>query len=186
MDRLAINNILKVNELASELEYERATSLYLKLRKTEQVDSAYTSIREYIKNLILNYEKAHWTDTAKITSEQVKASDLAEKLVNAENEFNYKRRELIIDRLKQSGLNENDLAKILGHQKAHTLELINGFKLFSQEDILIINRLLKIRLEDLIAPFIKQEKMAHIRKTLKTMNNSKIKLSKKDFDYIAG
>jgi len=186
MDRLAINNILKVNQLESELEYERATSLYLKLRKTEEDSSAYTPIREYIKNLILKYEKEHWTDAAKITDEQVKASDLAERLVSAENQFNYKRRELIIDRLKQSGLNENDLAKILGHQKAYTLELINGFKSFSREDILIINRLLKIRLKDLIAPFIKQEKVAHIRKTLKTMNNSKIKLTKKDFDFMAG
>ena len=186
MDRLAINNILKVNELASELEYERATSLFLKLRKHEQKNSAYTPIRGYLKTLILEYEKAHWTDAGKITFEQVKASDLAERLVSAENEFNFKRRELIIGRLKQTGINENDLAKILGHQKAFTTELINGFKSFSREDILIINRLLKIKLEDLIAPFIKQEKVAHIKKTLKTMNNSKIKLTKKDFDFKVG
>jgi len=186
MDRIAINNILKINELENELEYERATSLFLKLRKTEQDYSAYTPIRAYIKNLILNYEKAHWTDAAAITAKQVKASNLAETLVSAENEFNYKRRELIIDTLKQTGLNENDLAKILGHQKAYTMEMINGFKSFSREDILIINRLLKIRLEDLIAPFIKQEKVAHIAKTLKTMNNSKIKLTKKDFDFMIG
>ncbi|MEA3494594.1 MAG: helix-turn-helix transcriptional regulator [Bacteroidota bacterium] len=182
MKRLAINNILKLENLKSEIEHERASSLYLRLRKQEKEDGSYALIREHLKNLIVQYEANHWSDELKITDEQVEESDLAETLVRAENEFNYKRKEFIKNRLKELGLKQNDLAKILGHRKGYMSELINGLRPFSKEDIVIINRLLKISLDALIPPFIKQDKVAHIKKTLKTIRRNKIKLTKKDFD----
>jgi plasmid maintenance system antidote protein VapI len=182
MDNLDINNIMKINELNNELEYEKASSLYLQLRKLEQEDSSYPKIRQQLKKLILGYEQKHWTDESKISESKVKESDLAEILIQAENEFNYRRKELIKNKLKESGINQNDLAKILGHRKSYMSELINGFRPFSKEDIVIINRLLKIKLEDLVPTFIKQDKAAHIKNILKSIEKSKIKLTKKDFD----
>ena len=83
MNRLAINNILKLTELKSELEHEKASSLYLKLRKLEKEDSSYPQIREHLKSLIMKYEHTHWSDDSEISDEQVKESDLAETLVRA-------------------------------------------------------------------------------------------------------
>ena len=182
MDRLSINNIRKLDVLASELEHERATSLYLKLRKLEKDNSTYLPIRKHLRTLILNYEQEHWSDDERIPDEQIKESDLAETLVQAENEFYQKRKELIKSKLKATGLNQNDLSKILGHRKGYMSELINGLRPFSKEDVVVINRLFKIKLEDLIPPFIKQDKVLHIKKTLNSLSNSKIKLTKRDFD----
>lgn len=182
MDNLAINNILKLNELSNELEYEKASSLYLQLRKQEIADSSYSQIRRQLKKLMLEYEQKHWSDESKISEAKLNESDLAEKLVLAENEFNNKRKELIKNKLKETGLSQNDLAKILGHRKGYMSELINGFRPFSKEDIVVINRLLKIKLEDLVPTFIKQDKADHIKNALKSIKKSKIKLSKKDFD----
>ena len=103
-------------------------------------------------------------------------------MIHAENEFFQKRKESIKSKLKATGLNQNDLAKILGHRKGYMFELINGLRPFSKEDIVVINRLFKIKLEDLIPPFIKQNKAIHIKKTLNSLSNSKIRLSKRDID----
>ena len=182
MDNLAINNILKLKELSNELEYERASTLYLRLRKQELADSSYSQIREQLKKLMLDYEQKHWSDESEISESKVNESDLAELIVQAENVFNSKRKELIKNKLKEAGLNQNDLAKILGHRKGYMSELINGFRPFSKEDIVIINRLLKVKLEDLVPTFIKQDKAAHIKIVLKSIKRSNIRLTKEDFD----
>ena len=180
MDRLAIHNILKLEKLEDELEFEKASSLYLKLRKQEQKDSYYSDIRTHLKVLISKYEQEHWSDEFSITEEQVRESDKAEALVRAENQFNHKRKEQVRRRLKDVGLNQTDLAKILGHRKGYMSELINGLRPFSKEDIVIINRLLKIRFEDLVPPFIKKDKADHINKTLESIPKSNLRLTLRD------
>jgi len=180
MDRLAINNISKLKQLEDELEFEKASSLYLKLRKQAQEDSYYSDIRKHLKLLISKYEQEHWSDESSITDEQVKESDKAEALVRAENQFNQKRKEQIKRRLKDVGLNQTDLAKILGHRKGYMSELINGLRPFSKEDIVIINRLLKIRFENLVPPFIKKDKADHINKTLESIPKSNLRLTLRD------
>jgi transcriptional regulator with XRE-family HTH domain len=89
---------------------------------------------------------------------------------------------LIKTKLKVAGLTQNDLAKILGHRKGYMSELINGLRPFSKEDLVIINRLFKIKFEDLIPTFIQQERASHIKKTLESLPNNKIRLTRKDFD----
>lgn len=135
-----------------------------------------------MRNLIEEYERNNWADEDKITDSQVKESDLAEALVQAENEFYHRRKELIKIKLKEAGLNQTDLAKILGHRKGYMSELINGLRPFSKEDLVVINRLFKIKLEDLIPTFIKQDRASHIKRTLSAISNNKIRLTKKDFD----
>lgn len=180
MDRLAINNISKLERLEDELEFEKASSLYLKLRKQAQEDSYYSDIRKHLKLLISKYEQEYWSDESSITEEQVKESDKAEALVRAENQFNQKRKEQIRRRLKDVGLNQTDLAKILGHRKGYMSELINGLRPFSKEDIVIINRLLKIRFEDLVPPFIQKDKAEQVNKALESIPKSKLRLTMRD------
>ncbi len=182
MDKFSIQNIQKLNSLTSELDYEKASSLFLKLRVLEKEEESYKQIRNHLRNLIKDYEKNNWVDNNSITENQIKESDLAEVLVQAENNFYQRRKELIKTKLKETGLNQNDLAKILGHRKGYMSELINGLRPFSKEDLIVINRLLKIKLENLIPTFIKQDRASHIKKTLKSLYNNKIKLTKRDFD----
>ncbi|MBX2843579.1 MAG: helix-turn-helix domain-containing protein [Flammeovirgaceae bacterium] len=182
MERLAIHNIHKLEELNSELEFERASALYLKLRKMEKENEKYISIRKHLKKLISSFEKTHWEDDAQITDERIRESDLAESIVQAENEFYQKRKVLIKAKLKAANINQTDLAKILGHSKGYMSELINGLRPFSKEDAVVINRLFKIKLEDLIPTFIKPDRAIHIKKTLDALSKSKIHLTEKDFD----
>ena len=182
MDKFSIQNIQKIKSLSSELELEKASSLYLKLRVLVKEDKSYEPIRIHLRELIKDYEEKNWADDNSVTDDQIKESDLAEALIQAENEFYHKRKELIKTKLKEAGLNQNDLAKILGHKKGYMSELINGLRPFSKEDLVIINRLFKIKFEDLIPAFIKQERASYIKKTLESLTNTKIRLTKKDFD----
>lgn len=182
MDKFSIQNIQKITSLTNELEFEKASSLFLQLRVLEKEDKSYRPIRNHLRSLIKDYEKNNWENEDNITDIQIKENDLAEELVQAENEFYFRRKELIKTKLKEAGLNQNDLAKILGHRKGYMSELINGLRPFSKEDLIVINRLFKIRLEDLIPTFIKQERASHIKRTLETLSNNKIRLTKRDFD----
>lgn len=182
MDKFSIQNIQKVLSLTSELEYEKASSLFLQLRVLIKKDKLYEPIRNYLRDLIKNYEKNNWSNEDGLTNDQIKESDLAEALVEAENEFFQKRKELIKFKLKEAGLNQNDLAKILGHRKGYMSELINGLRPFSKEDLVVINRLFKIKFEDLIPAFINQERASHIKRTLESLSNNKIRFTKRDFD----
>jgi plasmid maintenance system antidote protein VapI len=182
MDKFSIQNIQKITSLTGELEYEKASSLFLQLRVLIKNDQSYEPIRNHLRDLIKNYEKNNWSNEDTVTNNQIKESDFAEALVEAENEFYQKRKELIKSKLKETGFNQNDLAKILGHRKGYMSELINGLRPFSKDDLVIINRLFKIRLEDLIPAFINQDRAAHIKKTLESLSNSKVRLTKQDFD----
>ena len=182
MNRITLNNALNIKELQNELELERASSLYLRLRPVEKQNPDYPGIRKHLEKLILAYEEKHWSDPDKISDEQIEESDLAELLVQAENEFNYKRKKVIKSHLKATGFNQNDLARILGHRKSYMSELINGLRPFSREDLIVLNKLFKIKLEDLFPTFIKQQRVVEINETLEAMNIDKIKLSYKDMD----
>ncbi len=171
--KLDIDKILKVERLENELDFENATSLYLKLRKPAQEDTDYVDIRKHLKVLISKYEKEHWSDESSITDEQIKESDIAEALVRAENQFHQKRKEKIRRKLKEAGLNQTDLARILGHRKSYMSELVNGLRPFSKDDIVILNHLLKIKFEDLVPPFIKKDRVEHINKALESIPNNK-------------
>lgn len=176
-----ISTVKKLKELTSELEYERATSLFLQLRKLEKEDIKYIPIRQHLKSLIVQYENKYWNDEEKITNEQIQESDFAEELVQAENKFYQDRKHLVKDALKNVGLSQQELGKILGHSKSYISELINGLRPFSKEDIVVIHRLFDISYDLLIPPFIKNERVIHIKKILKSHPNISLKLKKQDF-----
>jgi len=184
MDRLSIQNLEKITSLRNEVEYEKASSLFLKLRVLEKEDGSYRPKRNRLRSLIKEYERQNWSSKDELSDTQITESDLAESLVQAENAFLNRRKELIRKKLKDVGLNQGDLGKILGHRKGYMSELMNGLKPFSKEDLVIINRLFKIKLEDLIPTFIQQDRAFQIQNTLKSLKSNQLKLTATDFDLI--
>ena len=67
MDRLEIDNILKIDELNSELEFERATLIQGKLRWMVKEDNSLEPIRQHLFVLIEKYETSHWNNETEIT-----------------------------------------------------------------------------------------------------------------------
>jgi len=182
MDRLDIDNILKIDELNSELEHERASSIYGRLRWMTKEDKSLEPVRQHLKNLIMQFEQKHWSNEEKITDEQIRESDIAEKIIYSENLFIQKRKELIRKKLKESGLSQKDLAKILGHRPNYMSELINGIRPFSKNDVVVIHRLFELDFKDLIPPFLRSEVKNHIRTALGELKNKKVKLRIRDFE----
>lgn len=182
MENFNIDNILQLTELNSELDFERATSLYSKLRWMEKKDASLKPIRNHLRELIIKFEQKFWSDTDEITNEQIKESDKAEELVFSENGFIQHRKKIIREKLRDNGLNQQDLAKILGHRKNYMSELINGIRPFSRDNLVVIHRLLKIELRDLVSPFIRADMAKHINMTLKELNKPRLHLSNKYLD----
>jgi len=184
MERLEIDNILKLDKLNSELEFERATSIYGKLRWMVKEDNSLEPIRQHLKSLIKQYEGSHWNNETNISDEQIKENDLAEKIVSSESKFIQKRKELIRKELKENAISQQDLAKILGHRPNYMSELMNGVRPFSRDDIIVIHRLFDLDLKDLVPPFLKTEVTNHIKLTLGELKNKKIKLKLKDLETV--
>ncbi len=184
MDRLEIDNILKIDELNNELEFEQATSIQGKLRWMVKEDRSLEPIRQHLLTLIEKYESKHWENESEITEKQIKESDDAERIINAENVFIQKRKELIKSKLKENEMSQKDLAKLLGHRPNYMSELINGVRPFSRDDIVVIHRLFGIDFNDLIPPFLKKEVTNHIKMTLKEMKNKRIRLKMNDLEAV--
>ncbi len=184
MDRLEIDNILKIDELTSELDFEQATSIQGKLRWMIEEDNSLEPVRQHLMALIEKYETEHWNNEFEITDEQVRESDLAEKIVSAEVLFVQKRKELIKGKLKESEMSQKDLGKILGHRPNYISELINGVRPFSRDDIVVIHRLFEIEFNDLIPPFLKKEVTNHIKTILGELRNKKVRLKIKDLEAV--
>ena len=184
MDRLEIDKILMIDELKNEYEFEKATAVYGRLRWMVKDDSSLEPIRRHLKLLIKNYENAHWSNESDITDGQVKESDIAEKIINAENIFIQKRKVLIKEKLKSRNMTQKDLAKLLGHRPNYMSELMNGVRPFSRDDIVVIHRLFEIDFNFLIPPFLKEEVTNHIKTTLEELRNSKVSLRIKDLEVV--
>jgi len=183
MARFDIDNILQLTTLNNELDFERASSLHLKLRWMVEEDTTLEPIREHLKNLIKEYENVNWSVESKIKEKQINESDKAVELISKENEFIQKRKEIIIEKLKKNELYQQDLGKLLGHRKNYMSELINGIRPFSRDDLVVIHRILNIELKYLISPFIKFDTVKHINKVLTELNRKRMKLNKTDLDF---
>ena len=61
---------------------------------------------------------------------------------------------------------------------------MNGVSPFTLNDLIIINRLFKIDLTDLIPTTLPQRQRVKIKKSIQKIGSEKIKLSKDDFDLV--
>ena len=121
---------------------------------TKDIQTFYLTIDPNIKLTTINwrvYKLAQSGIISRVGREKFKfgMSKIYIPEVSSKMKSIYKKlkKELIKEKLKSVGLNQNDLAKILGHKKGYMSELINGLRPFSKEDIIVINRLFKIKLE---------------------------------------
>ena len=181
-----IEKVLNSGEIRNELEYERALIADRKLRILCNQNTKLVPIRKNLRDLIERYEKQHWSSETAISESRIKESDLAELIAEKERQFVQKRKGLIKKRLKESGLNQQQLMLLLGHKsKTYMSELMNGISPFTLNDLIIINRLFKIDLADLIPTTISQNQRAKIKKSIQKIGTNKIKLSTEDFDLIS-
>jgi antitoxin component HigA of HigAB toxin-antitoxin module len=187
MKKLDLNTALKVTELSSELELVQATALQNKLRWMIKDNPALLPVRKHLRSLILKYETAHWQNDNLVSEKQIVEHNKAEEVSSFETKFIRKRSELIKRTLKKYDLNQQNLADMLGHSKTYMSELINGVRPFAMNDLLILHKYFKIKLELLIPPFIKKEKIAHANEVVKELHKPKLRAlksgSKFEFAY---
>lgn len=177
-----IEKIIAVGEIKNELDFERALIADRKLRILSKEDSKLKILRKKLRNLIQQYETTNWSENSVINDNQLKVNDIAELIAEKERLFIEKRKVLIKTKLKSINLTQQQFGLILGHRsKSYISELMNGINPFSLKDLIVINRLLKIDLIDLIPTFLPQQEQIKIRSSIEKLENPKLKLSKDDF-----
>ncbi|MFN2262387.1 MAG: helix-turn-helix domain-containing protein [Psychroflexus sp.] len=173
---------MKTGKIENELDFERALITDRKLRKLSKENNKYKNIRKELRDLIEIYENENWAQNSIISDKKIKESDSAELISEKENIFIQRRKKLIKQKLKELELTQQDFGKILGHHnKSYISELMNGVSAFSLKDLVIINRLLKIELTDLIPTFLSQSDMDYISKSVEKLKNPNLKLNNDEF-----
>ena len=176
-----ISELIESGEIKNEFDFERALIADRRLRVLSKEHSRFKSVRKKLRGLIERYESKNWSATSKISDKKLRKSDLAETIAEKERSFIQRRKELIRKKLKNLDLNQQDFGKILGHRnKSYISELMNGVSPFSLKDLILINRLLKIGLTDLIPTFLPQSDRKKIMTAIKELDNPKLKLNKDD------
>jgi|SRR5690606_19730409 len=179
--QLDITQLIEAGKIQNELDFERALIADRKLRVLSKENSKYKTLRKKLRDLIEQYENQNWSAETKISDKKLRESDVAELIAEKERLFIQRRKELIRKKLKTLNLTQQDFGKILGHNnKSYISELMNGVSPFSLKDMIVINRLLKIGLTDLVPTFLPQSDREKIRTTIEKLDNPKLKLSKDD------
>lgn len=176
-----ISELIKNGEILNELDFERAMIADRKLRVLAKENPKFKSVRKKLRDLIELYENKNWSTDSNISDKKLRESDVAELIAEKERLFIQRRKELIRKKLKNLNLTQQDFGKVLGHQsKSYMSELINGVSPFSLKDLIVINRILKIDLTDLVPTFLPHSDRAKIRTRIKKLDNPKLNLSKDD------
>lgn len=180
-----ISELIKSGRIQNELDFERALIADRKLRVLSKENSKFNSLRKKLRDLIEQYEKENWDAHSNISDKKIQESDHAEIIAEKERIFVRRRKELIRKELKKLDLTQQDFGKILGHEsKSYMSELMNGVSPFSLKDLVVINRVLKIELTDLVPTFLPQSERVKIRSVIEKLDNPKLKLSKEDIAIV--
>ena len=176
-----ISELIENGKIRNELDFERAMIADRKLRVLSKENPKFRFVRKKLRDLIEQYENQNWSADSTISDKKLRESNVAELIAEKERLFIQRRKELIRKKIKSLNLTQQDFGKVLGHQsKSYISELINGVSPFSLKDLIVINRILKIDLTDLVPTFLPQSDRVKIRKTIKKLDNPKLKLSKDD------
>lgn len=165
--------------IEGELEYERALIANRKLRILEKESTRAKSLRAGLQSIILAYEAKQWSPEAAHAKSEVewREADQAQRIAELEREFLQKRKALIKLRLKECGLKQNDLMIILGHKsKSYMSELINGLVPFTLQDLVVVHKVLKIDLVDLVPTILSLKQRNRLGTTLEEMNHKNLHL----------
>lgn len=176
-----ISELIENGKIRNELDFEIAMIADRKLSVLSKENPKFRFVRKKLRDLIEQYENQNWSADSTISDKKLRESNVAELIAEKERLFIQRRKELIRKKIKSLNLTQQDFGKVLGHQsKSYMSELINGVSPFSLKDLIVINRILKIDLTDLIPTFLPQSDRVKIRKTIKKLDNPKLKLSKDD------
>lgn len=179
--QLDISKIIETGKIKNELDFERALIADRKLRVLSKENPEFKSTRMKLRDLIEQYENENWSAESIISERKMRESDEAELIAEKERLFTQRRKKLIREKLKSLNLTQQDFGKILGHQsKTYVSELVNGVSPFTLKDLIVINRILKIDLADLLPTFLPQSDRIKIKKTIEKLDNPKLNLSNKD------
>lgn len=179
-DIINIKEIEKIDKLENEYDLQKASILDRELKLLIDENPGLIPLRKKVRQLIKDYEDKYWSDGDKITDLQVEESDKAEIILNLEQQFIKKRKEIIRKKLKEYEMNQQDLGVLLGHPKSYMSELINGIWQFTMKDLVIIHRILGIDLKNLIPTYLQTETRDKIRESIIQLNKPKLKLKKMD------
>ncbi|MEO5788894.1 MAG: helix-turn-helix domain-containing protein [Gelidibacter sp.] len=183
--KLDISDLLEHGKIQNELDLERAMIADRRLRVLSKEDPKYKVLRKKLRDWIEDYENKNWSTNSKISEEKIQDSDLAELIAERERQFIQNRKGLIRKKLKNLNLTQQDLGSVLGHNsKSYMSELMNGMSPFSLKDLIVINRLLKIELSDLIPTFLPESDQVRIKTSIDKLDNPKLKLSQDDFKLL--
>jgi len=179
-----IEQIVKNGKIDNELDFERALIADRKLRLLAKENPSFISLRKKLRDIVEEYENQEWSNSDDITPQKIVESDIAEYIAEKERVFISQRKKLIRNRLKSLNLTQQQLGFILGHKsKTYMSELINGISPFPLKDLIIINRLLKIEIIDLLPIFLSKNDQLKVKSAITELNNPKIKLTKEDLEF---
>ncbi len=179
-----IDEVIKRKRIGSELELEHALIVDKKLRLLAKDNPELKIKRSKLRSLISDYESNHWSMKSRISNQRMEESDEAERLVWHEEVFVNNRKNIMKAKLKILNLTQQEFGKILGHNsKSYMSELMNGVRPFSLRDLIVISKLLKIDLEDLVFAEISYDERGKIEEEIKKLDNPKLKLKNKEFTF---
>lgn len=179
-----IEEVLAEGRISNELDYERALVADRRLRVLSKDNPKLKGLRDQLRELLEQYENSEWVNST-ITAKKLYESDLAELIAEKERAFVQSRKALIKRQLKKLGLNQQQLGLLLGHtSKTYMSELMNGVSPFTLNDLVVMNRILNIKLTDLVPTTLSQAQRVRIKASIEKMGNDKVKLSSEDFDLL--
>jgi len=179
-----IEEFVRKGKIENELDFERALIADRKLRVLAKEDDHFKVLRKKLRDIIEFYESKNWSAESVIDEAKIKESDIAELIAEKEREFIENRRNIIKRKLKDFNLNQQELGSILGHKsKTHMSELMNGIRPFSLKDLIIMNRLFKIDIHDLIPVFLPKNEQIRVKDVILKLNKPQMKLSKEDLIF---
>ncbi len=179
-----IEKLIESGSITNELDLERALIADRKLRLLAKDNLHFKNLRNKLRDLIEEYENKEWSDLNSLTDEKISESDKSEIIAEQERIFIENRKQQIRKKLKSFDLTQEDLASILGHKsKTHMSELMNGIKPFTLKDLIIINRILKIDIKELIPVFLSNDDQIRIKTVVRELNKPQLRLEKGDLMF---
>jgi hypothetical protein len=175
-----LRKILRNGFLANELDLERALIFDRKLRLSIKERPELAEDRKKLRMIIKSYEEAKWNSDSIISDIQLKESDDADFIAEQERKFLNNRKFIIKNSLASFNMTQQDLGMLLGHGKSYMSELLNGISPFTNRDLIIIHRILKIELKDLIPTIISQKDTVRLKESISRLNKPKLRFEKED------
>ena len=177
-DIINIKEVESIERLVNEYDLQKASLLERKLRLMSDENPDLKQLRKKLRGLIKEYETREWANFENISDLKIEESDKAEAIVDYEQKFIDKRKEIIRKKLKEFDMTQQELGILLEHPKSYISELINGVSQFTMKDLVIIHRIFGINLKSLIPTYLQSETRERVRGSILKLNKPKLKLRK--------